>query len=209
MVGHYLSNNSRLIEYLNSLAERPTLNVSLINKTTKIIQKFQKYDYQRDINVHNLSPVDILNLICYEELNFIKLEFNCTKIRNSAYKLLTEELFPLSSHEFLHDCFAYMWSFYFETQLKCFYRYELKVKAKSLLKKDFEMRLKPILLREPILKKTILGIEPIGNYNYFCFGLYNNDVNKYLLNIFSINFSLDATSMHIQEVFVKKVFNML
>ena len=165
MVAHFLSKNTRLIEFLSTSKDRPTLNVELIDKSTRIKQKFKKYDYQKDINLNHLSPVETLNLISFEELNLIRLKFNCSRIRGDVYKLLTEELFPLAEHEFLSDCFKFMWSFYFDNILKCFYRYEMKVKSKRLLAQDFLLRLKPILLREPILKKTILGIEPCGKCN--------------------------------------------
>lgn len=166
MISHFVSKNECLIRQLNSIQDdaRPTLTVKQINsELTSVIQKFDKY-LGKKIVYQKMSPVEILELIYGEDLKQIKLEFDLSKIKEGAYRLLTSQ-YRSADARILEDVFEYMWSFYFHTPLEWYFRYEMKWKSKKLLENDLQMKLRQLLHREPYDPKiTMLGIEPLGNY---------------------------------------------
>ena len=171
MIGHYLSRNEKLIEFLNKLEERPTFTVKLNkNQPSNVAEKYKKWLYQDAIKIEEQSPVDALTLIYAEELNQLKLEFDCTRIERNAYQLLVDD-YLAAEESLLKDCFDYTWSFYFKNQLECYFRYEIKIRSKKLLRDDFQLILKSVLLKEPVINRTILCLEPQGKVilSFYCF----------------------------------------
>lgn len=165
MISHFVSKNEGLIRQLNSIQNdaRPTLTVKQTESTlTTVSQKFDKY-LGKQLVIQKMSPVEVLELVYGEELKQIKLEFDLSKIKQGAYQTLTRQ-YRSADARILEDVFEYMWSFYFQTPISAYFRYEMKWKSKKLLENDLQMKLRQMLQREPVDPKiTWLGVEPLGN----------------------------------------------